>query len=123
MAEAFAADGARLDAIYYCPHYDLAATRATGPTAPAASRARAWAGGPRRELGLDLGRSYMIGDKVEDVQFGLAIGATPVLVRTGYGRDTRKPARRAAASGRPPSPTTSREAVDWILARERAVRP
>ena len=39
------------------------------------------------ELGIDLGRSYMIGDKAEDILFGRNIGAVPVLVLTGSGRE------------------------------------
>ncbi|MFH1701397.1 MAG: D-glycero-beta-D-manno-heptose 1,7-bisphosphate 7-phosphatase [Candidatus Zixiibacteriota bacterium] len=42
------------------------------------------------ELGIDLKRSYMIGDKLSDVQCGQAAGAIPVLVRTGYGMETEK---------------------------------
>ena len=36
-------------------------------------------------LGLDLGRSLMVGDNLSDLQAGLAAGAQPVLVRTGHG--------------------------------------
>ena len=38
------------------------------------------------ELGLDLSRSIMIGDKPSDVEAGQAAGAATVLVLTGYGR-------------------------------------
>ena len=38
-----------------------------------------------RDLGLDLTRSWMVGDKAADVQCGLAAGARTVLVRTGHG--------------------------------------
>jgi len=40
------------------------------------------------ELGLDLGRSFVIGDKPADLALARAVGATPLLVRTGYGRET-----------------------------------
>lgn len=42
------------------------------------------------KLGIDLKRSYMIGDKLSDIQCGQAAGAIPILVRTGYGKDTEK---------------------------------
>jgi D-glycero-D-manno-heptose 1,7-bisphosphate phosphatase len=73
------------------------------------------------DLGLDLGRSYMIGDKVEDVLFGRNIGATPVLVLTGYGLESR---RRLEEDGTPPAAVAADllEAVDWILAREGRTR-
>jgi D-glycero-D-manno-heptose 1,7-bisphosphate phosphatase len=40
----------------------------------------------REELGLDLSRSYVIGDKYSDVAFARAAGAHGILVLTGYGR-------------------------------------
>lgn len=38
-----------------------------------------------RDLGLDLGRSWFIGDKAIDVQCGHAAGTRAILVRTGHG--------------------------------------
>ena len=38
-----------------------------------------------RDLGLDPGRSWMIGDKWHDVQVGQRVGARGILVRTGWG--------------------------------------
>ncbi len=43
-----------------------------------------------RKLGLDLKRSFMIGDKYSDVQCGLAVGPRSILVRTGKGADAEK---------------------------------
>ena len=40
-----------------------------------------------RELGLELGRSWFIGDKEADVQCGRNAGVRPILVQTGYGKD------------------------------------
>jgi histidinol phosphatase-like enzyme len=34
---------------------------------------------------IDLGASYVIGDKLSDVGFGNRLGARPCLVRTGFG--------------------------------------
>ena len=40
----------------------------------------------RDEFGIDLGASYMVGDKVIDVECGTNAGVKlSVLVRTGYG--------------------------------------
>ena len=39
------------------------------------------------ELGLDLARSYYVGDRVLDVTPALELGGVGVLVRTGYGAD------------------------------------
>ena len=40
-----------------------------------------------RDLGLDLARSWFVGDKDIDMQCGLAAGTRAVLVRTGHGHD------------------------------------
>ena len=104
MTAAFAARGVRIDAFYYCPHYDLSDIpryrldcSCRKPKPEMARRAAA-------DLGIDLSRSYMIGDKVEDVEFGLAIGATPVLVRTGYGAAAESKLRERGDRAPPPSP-------------------
>ncbi len=38
--------------------------------------------------GIDLKKSFFIGDKLSDVEAGLNIGATSILVRTGKGKDS-----------------------------------
>ena len=81
------AGGARIDAFYYCPHHPDAIDpslrgpcecRKPGPGL--LQRAAA-------ELGLDLARSFVVGDRWKDLGAGEAIGARGVLVRTGVGRD------------------------------------
>jgi D-glycero-D-manno-heptose 1,7-bisphosphate phosphatase len=110
--EEFRRRGAELDGLYSCPHAGL------GPE-PECACAKPQPGlGLRaaRELGLDLGASFMVGDKPVDVRFGLAIGAVPVLVLTGYGRGA---AAALAAAGIVPAHTASGilEAASWIIAR------
>jgi D-glycero-D-manno-heptose 1,7-bisphosphate phosphatase len=120
MTAAFAAEGARLDAFYSCPHYVLSPDpryriecACRKPLPGLGLRAAA-------DLSLDLARSYVIGDKADDMLFGRAIGATPILVLTGYGREARKKLEKG--SNRPSAVAADlREAVDWILAREKSV--
>ncbi len=110
----FARRGAPLDALYFCPHAP------EDPACAACSCAKPRPGlGLRasRELGLDLGASYMIGDKPADVLFGLNVGAVPVLVLTGYGQGA--PAALAALGVRPAHTAPGvLEAAAWILERE-----
>lgn len=72
--------GARPDATYYCPHHpDF-----TGPCEcrkPGTGLYRRAA----RELDLDLGASFYVGDKPTDVEPARILGGTGILVRTGYG--------------------------------------
>jgi D-glycero-D-manno-heptose 1,7-bisphosphate phosphatase len=108
---------APLDGIYYCPHYVRAAVpkyrRDCSCRKPKPGMGRKAAA----ELDLDLRRSYMIGDKVDDVRFGQAIGATSILVLTGYGR---KSLAQLKGSARPPAHVARnlQTAVRWIARRE-----
>jgi len=80
VQEVLAAGGARLDRLYHCPHAPEVGCACRKP-APAMAIDAA------RDLGLDLGRSFVIGDKRADVELGRSVGATAILVRTGYGRE------------------------------------
>jgi D-glycero-D-manno-heptose 1,7-bisphosphate phosphatase len=97
LADLLRAEGARLDAIYYCPHHpDLgeppyrAACECRKPLPGLLRRAA-------RELDLDLARSAMIGDGLRDLEAGRAAGCERlVLVRTGHGRAEETKVRGAA---------------------------
>jgi D-glycero-D-manno-heptose 1,7-bisphosphate phosphatase len=113
--------GARLDGIYYCPHY----LRSSEPRYRKDCSCRKPKPGLARraaaDLNLDLRGSYMIGDKVEDIRFGLAIGATPILVLTGYGR--RSLARLRGERFAPAHVAQNLgAAVRWIARREVSAR-
>jgi D-glycero-D-manno-heptose 1,7-bisphosphate phosphatase len=78
--------GARLDGIYVCPHHP---TEGAPPYRARCECRKPKPGLLRRaaaELGLDLARSTMIGDKPSDLLPGREVGAATVLVLTGYGR-------------------------------------
>lgn len=117
--EEFARRGAPLDAIYSCPHAPETPER---PGCPCAKPQPGLGFRAAAELGLSLPGSYMVGDKIDDILFGLNIGATPVLVLTGYGR-----AARAALAARGLRPAHAApgilEAAAWILERERGYGP
>ncbi len=76
---------AGIDAYYYCPHHpeygkgDYLKECACRKPLPGMILQAA------TELGIDLASSWMIGDKLADVEAGLAAGCSPILVRTGYG--------------------------------------
>jgi len=109
---------ARLDAIYYCPHYVLSEDpryrKECDCRKPKAGLARQAAD----DLGIDLANSYMIGDKTEDVLFGINVGAVPVLVLTGCGQESLTKLREQNLAPAYVAPGIL-EATDWILHRER----
>ena len=112
FGEEFARRGAPLDAIYACPH----AGEGPEPACDCAKPRPGLALRAARDLGLDLGASFTVGDKPVDVLFGLNIGAAPVLVLTGYGR---RAAADLAARGIRPARTAPDvlAAASWILAQ------
>ncbi len=82
---ALAARGASVDAIYYCPHHP---DQGAPPYRTACDCRKPKPGMILRaaeELQLDLGRSFLVGDRMVDIQAGNAAGVPSILVRTGYG--------------------------------------
>ncbi|MEZ7893315.1 MAG: HAD family hydrolase [Candidatus Wallbacteria bacterium] len=77
--------GAKLDAIYYCPHHPSVGK----PPYKSDCNCRKPKPGmilqAEKELGIDLTKSYMVGDKISDVEFGKKMGLKSVMVLTGYG--------------------------------------
>jgi D-glycero-D-manno-heptose 1,7-bisphosphate phosphatase len=77
--------GVTVDGWYFCPHHPRAIVPslriACGCRKPQPGMLQAAA----REHDLDLARSFVVGDKAIDMAVGAAVGATGVLVRTGYG--------------------------------------
>jgi D-glycero-D-manno-heptose 1,7-bisphosphate phosphatase len=81
-----AAAGAHLDGIYYCPHHPSAGQ----PPYRADCNCRKPKPGllerAAREHGIELGRSFMVGDKYTDIELARRVGARGVMVMSGYGR-------------------------------------
>ncbi len=72
--------GASVDAIYHCPHLP-AITGDCECRKPRPGMLRRAA----RDHGVDLGRSWVVGDMITDVEMGRAVGARTILLKTGYG--------------------------------------
>ena len=64
---------------------------------------------------MDLGSSFVVGDRYGDIEFGQRAGASAVLVRTGYGAG--ELAWHAAKWPVPPDFVADdlTAAADWIL--------
>ncbi len=71
-----AEQGARLDAIYYCPHHPDAGCDCRKPRPGMLLRAAA-------EHNLDLSRSWMLGDKDDDVGAGVAVKCRTMKIENG----------------------------------------
>jgi len=71
-------DEGLIDAVYYCPEAPEKNSPRRKPQIGMITEAQ-------RDLGLDLSRSWFIGDKAVDVQCGINAGVRPILVLTGHG--------------------------------------
>jgi len=106
-----------LNAVYYCPYLSPTA----GGVTPQLSRWSAWRKpntgmlvAAAWEHDLNLNASFVVGDKATDIDLAHNVGATGILVQTGYGK--------AVLTNTYQHPTTPNytakdvlEAVHWIL--------
>lgn len=76
MRDDLARKGASVDAIYYCPHHPDDNCECRKPKTELFLKAA-------RDLGIDLGSSYVVGDMQMDISAGKALGCRTVLVTTG----------------------------------------
>jgi D-glycero-D-manno-heptose 1,7-bisphosphate phosphatase len=85
LDELLAAEGARVDATYYCPHHpdhgDERHRRDCTCRKPGSGMLKIAA----HEHELDLARSWIVGDSLRDLEAGEAVGARGILVATGKG--------------------------------------
>lgn len=108
--------GARVDRIYYCPHHPTEGKPpyniACGCRKPATGMLERGIG----EMDIDPRRSFVVGDRIVDVQAGRALGATTILVLTGYGRTALEECRSQNVVPDRTAPSIV-EAVDYIVSR------
>ena len=81
MHKAAAEVGARIDAIFYCPHTADSACDCRKPKPGMFKRIS-------ETLNIDLKGVPTVGDSLRDLQAGAAVGCQPLLVRTGKGTKT-----------------------------------
>jgi D-glycero-D-manno-heptose 1,7-bisphosphate phosphatase len=72
------AKGGRIDAVYYCPHTPVENCPCRKPK-PGLLLAAS------KDLEIDLTRSFMVGDKLSDLDAGHAAGCAGILVLSGKG--------------------------------------
>lgn len=81
LNELLAAEGAKIDAVYFCPHTPDDGCNCRKPLPQMAHQAAA-------DFSADLKKSFVVGDNECDIELGKNIGATTILVRTGHGLKT-----------------------------------
>jgi D-glycero-D-manno-heptose 1,7-bisphosphate phosphatase len=96
------AERLHVDAIYTCPHDDADGCDCRKPKPGLLLRAA-------RDHGIDLARSFLIGDRAKDVACGRAAGCTTIFLDHGYAETHRDP-------GADHTVTTLAQALNVVLA-------
>ena len=121
LREMLRAEGALIDAFYFCPHHPTEGRGAYLRTCSCRKPAPGMLLLAAEELQIDPNRSYMVGDTLRDIEAGASVGARGVLVRTGYGEEAAaslaaRPETIGEAPFRPVHIAADlREAVTWII--------
>lgn len=78
--------GGRIDGFYYCPHLPTATVEKYRTDCDCRKPKPGMIHTAARELAIDIGRSFLVGDRWRDIEMGQAAGASSILVETGYGK-------------------------------------
>ncbi|MFH2012913.1 MAG: HAD family hydrolase [Pseudomonadota bacterium] len=108
--------GAYLDGIYYCPHHPEVGSSEYHKNCNCRKPDIGMLQQASAELGIDLSDSYIVGDKLTDIEPAYKVGAKGILVLTGYGKEELGSLNKS--TDRQPHYIAGDllEAVNWILA-------
>lgn len=120
VRELLAEGGARLDGIYYCPHHPEVGAPAYRKECTCRKPSPGMLERARDEMGIDLSASFMIGDTIKDVEAGRRVGATSILVLSGYGKGELEYQSNAWKVKPDHVADDLLTAITWILERESA---
>lgn len=84
LQELFATIGVSLTAAYYCPHHPKGTVAPYGAVCPCRKPRAGLLLRAAREHRLDLARSWLVGDILDDIEAGNRAGCTTVLVDNGH---------------------------------------
>jgi D-glycero-D-manno-heptose 1,7-bisphosphate phosphatase len=111
ICETFTREGVHFERIYIAPEAPEQPSRGRKPSPQFLFDAR-------DEFGLDLSCSYMVGDKLIDLECGWNAGLNKsLLVRTGYGAELERSSRDKLSTAVVVDDLSA--AAEWILARNR----
>lgn len=111
------AEGARLDAVEFCPHHPEARLEEFRKRCSCRKPGTGMAANAAAKLNLSADGAAVVGDRLVDVEMGLALGGPGILVLTGVGEEQREDAARAGITPTAIVPDL-RGAVDWLLKRK-----
>lgn len=86
MLNSLKKSGARIDAIYYCPHHPHGSVKKYVIKCNCRKPATGLVEKAINDYNVSLKNSYYVGDQKRDIEFGKRLGLKTILVKTGYGR-------------------------------------
>ena len=107
--------GAYLDGIYYCPHHPEGDILEYCIKCKCRKPATGMLDLASQELDIDLHRSYVIGDKIIDIELAHRVGAKGILVLTGYGKEEADLLNQGSRVQPQFIANNILDAVNWIL--------
>lgn len=110
-------EGAKIDAVYYCPHHPTAGNSMYTMECDCRKPGTGLIDRAARDLGIDVKRSYVVGDKWSDVELGQRVGAHSILVQSGFAPDDPGNIRPPHISDPDFIAHTILDAADWIIQR------
>ena len=100
--------GAWLDGIFFCPHHPDDGCQCRKPKTGLIAQAM-------KEIDLNVSRSYLVGDKIIDLELANAVGSTAILVRTSeFSQDAVNAIEKHRVQVGFVAPSFW-EGVDWIM--------
>ncbi len=110
-------DGARLDGIFFCPHHPRGAVPEYSVKCDCRKPETGLIAQACRKLEIDRTRSYVVGDRCQDLEMARSAGLKGVLVLTGYGRGERDYLLPGSSTKPLYVAKDLLEAVQWIIKR------
>lgn len=111
-------NGAFLDGIFFCPHHPRGIVSGYAMECGCRKPKTGLIDQARKAFDIDMGRSYVVGDRCQDIQLAQRCGLEGILVKTGYGLGEVE----YVLPGVPEKPVYIAEdlygAACWILERE-----
>jgi histidinol-phosphate phosphatase family protein len=110
--------GAKIDAFFYCPHYPQGKVKSFSRKCACRKPSPGMVKQALKRYPVDLKKSYVVGDKMDDVLMARNAGAAAgLLVRTGHGRKSERELKKLKLKN---SAVVSNlaQAARWILSRK-----
>lgn len=85
MLADLSACGARIDKIYYCPHSVDGKVDSLRMECDCRKPKTGMIKSAMRDFNIDIFKSFVIGDRINDITFAHAAGLRGIMVKTGYG--------------------------------------